>query len=162
MSMNNGRNREPSADGFRAGPARRRGGAIRARLAGCLVLVLAGAGFAVAGEQTPAPPSAGLALPPPGSAPPSPGSAPPPAGESLAGTQPPMAGFGRRCARAGVAACVVVPEGDDFNDDLVALGADALRARLAPLFRFAGGREEPSEGQALRERGESPWTPSSI
>ena len=68
----------------------------------------------------------------------------------------------RRCARAGVAAFVVVPEGDDFNDDLVALGADALRARLASLFRFAGGREEPSEGQALRERGESPWTPSSI
>ena len=68
----------------------------------------------------------------------------------------------RRCARAGVAAFVVVPEGDDFNDDLVALGADALRARLASLFRFAGGREEPSEGQALRERGEGSWTPSSI
>ena len=44
----------------------------------------------------------------------------------------------RRCARAGVAVCVVVPEGDDFNDDLVALGADALRARLAPLFPLRG------------------------
>ena len=40
----------------------------------------------------------------------------------------------RRCARAGVAALVVVPAGDDFNSDLVALGAPALRARLAPIF----------------------------
>ena len=68
----------------------------------------------------------------------------------------------RRCARAGVAAFVVVPEGDDFNDDLVALGADALRARLAPLFRFAGGREEPREGRTDWQRGEGSWTPSSI
>ncbi|MCY3672357.1 MAG: toprim domain-containing protein, partial [Alphaproteobacteria bacterium] len=41
----------------------------------------------------------------------------------------------RRCARAGVAATVIVPAGNDFNDDLVDLGAAALRARLAPLFR---------------------------
>ena len=40
----------------------------------------------------------------------------------------------RRCARAGVAATVVVPVGNDFNDDLVAFGADGLRARLAPLL----------------------------
>ena len=40
----------------------------------------------------------------------------------------------RRCARAGVAATVIVPAGNDFNDDLVDLGAAALRARLAPLF----------------------------
>jgi len=40
----------------------------------------------------------------------------------------------RRCARAGVAATVIVPEGGDFNDDLVELGAPALRARLAPLL----------------------------
>ena len=46
----------------------------------------------------------------------------------------------RRCARAGVAAHVLVPEGDDFNDDLLALGSAALAARLAPLLRFAGGR----------------------
>ena len=46
----------------------------------------------------------------------------------------------RRCARAGVAALVLVPEGDDFNDDLVALGRDALAARLSPLLR-AGSRE---------------------
>ncbi len=44
----------------------------------------------------------------------------------------------RRCARAGVTTTVIVPEGDDFNDDLVSLGADALRARLVPLLRFAG------------------------
>jgi len=46
----------------------------------------------------------------------------------------------RRCARAGVAALIVVPAGNDFNDDLVALGSAAIRARLAPLFRFAGER----------------------
>ena len=44
----------------------------------------------------------------------------------------------RRCARAGVAACVAVPEGGDFNDDLVELGPAALAARLRPLLRFAG------------------------
>ena len=46
----------------------------------------------------------------------------------------------RRCARAGLSAHVLVPEGADFNDDLLALGSAALRARLAPLFRSAGER----------------------
>ena len=41
----------------------------------------------------------------------------------------------RRCARTGVDALVVAPQGDDFNTDLLTLGAPALRARLAPLFR---------------------------
>ena len=41
----------------------------------------------------------------------------------------------RRCARTEVGAFVVAPQGDDFNSDLVELGAPALRARLAPLFR---------------------------
>ena len=41
----------------------------------------------------------------------------------------------RRCARAGVAAAVIVSEGGDFNDDLLALGPHGLAARLAPLFR---------------------------
>ena len=68
----------------------------------------------------------------------------------------------RRCACARVAALVIVPEGGDFNDDLVSLGADALRARLAPLVRLARGRGERSDGQAHRERGERSWTPSSI
>ena len=40
----------------------------------------------------------------------------------------------RRCARAGIAATVIVSERADFNDDLVALGAEALRVRLAHLF----------------------------
>ena len=44
----------------------------------------------------------------------------------------------RRCARAGVAARVIVPFGNDFNDDLIAFGSAALAARLASLFRFAG------------------------
>ncbi|MCY4550208.1 MAG: toprim domain-containing protein [Defluviicoccus sp.] len=50
----------------------------------------------------------------------------------------------RRCARARVAALCLVPEGDDFNDDLVALGRDALAARLSPLLRVplrTGSRE---------------------
>jgi len=67
----------------------------------------------------------------------------------------------RRCARAGVAASVLVPQGDDFNDDLVALGRNALRARLAPLFRFAGGEARPREGGQAR-RGEGAWSASSI
>ena len=71
----------------------------------------------------------------------------------------------RRCARAGVAATVIVPQGNDFNDDLVALGAAALRARFAPLFRNActpgsqagagagsrsGERKRRAEGRASR------------
>ena len=40
----------------------------------------------------------------------------------------------RRCARAGVAALVLVPEGGDFNDDLFALGAPALAARMRGHF----------------------------
>ena len=48
----------------------------------------------------------------------------------------------RRCASANVSAHVLVPEGEDFNDDLVALGSAALAARLAPIFRFAGVRGE--------------------
>ena len=68
----------------------------------------------------------------------------------------------RRCARAGVAATIVVPEGGDFNDDLVALGPHALAARLGSLLRFAGAREEPDYGRVRPERGERSWTPSSI
>ena len=74
----------------------------------------------------------------------------------------------RRCARAGVAATVIVPVGNDFNDDLVELGAAALRARFAPLFRSAvcppgsqagavswpgGGRGKRRVGQADPKRG---------
>ena len=43
----------------------------------------------------------------------------------------------RRCARLGIATTVIVPVGNDFNDDLVDIGAAALRARFAPLFRSA-------------------------
>ena len=40
----------------------------------------------------------------------------------------------RRCAHVGIEAAVIVPERNDFNDDLVALGASALAARIARLF----------------------------
>ena len=49
----------------------------------------------------------------------------------------------RRCARASVDALVVAPQLDDFNDDLVALGAPALRARLAPLIHHQACAGEP-------------------
>ncbi len=75
----------------------------------------------------------------------------------------------RRCARAGVAATVILPAGNDFNDDLVALGPATLRARFAPLFRTAacaspagagsrsgGGRGERRAGQADPKSGGSP------
>ena len=61
-----------------------------------------------------------------------------------------------RCARLGIAATVVVPVGNDFNDDLVDLGAPALRARLAPLFRCAARGEERGVGRADTRRGGSP------
>lgn len=53
----------------------------------------------------------------------------------------------RRCAQLGIAATIVVPVGNDFNDDLVDLGAAVLRARFAPLFRCAGGGEERGSGE---------------
>ena len=76
----------------------------------------------------------------------------------------------RRCARLGIAATVIVPIGNDFNDDLVDLGAAALRARFAPLFRTdacasgsqveagsrsGGGKEKRRVGQAGPRRGGS-------
>ena len=48
----------------------------------------------------------------------------------------------RRCARAGVPALTIVPEGEDFNHDLLTLGSAALATRIAPLFRSAGERGE--------------------
>ena len=48
----------------------------------------------------------------------------------------------RRCARTGVDALVIAPSGDDFNSDLVTLGAPALRARLAPIFRHRACAED--------------------
>ena len=40
----------------------------------------------------------------------------------------------RRGAHVGIDAAVIVPEHGDFNDDLIALGAPELAARIAPLF----------------------------
>ena len=62
----------------------------------------------------------------------------------------------KRCAQLGIAATIVVPVGNDFNDDLVDLGAAVLRARLAPLFRCAGGGGERRVGRADPRRGASP------
>ncbi len=51
----------------------------------------------------------------------------------------------RRCARAGVAATVIVPDGGDFNDDIASLGADVFAARFGPIFRSGGVGEERPE-----------------
>ena len=39
----------------------------------------------------------------------------------------------RRCTRLGIGSAVLLPAGNDFNDDIVALGPEHLAARLAPL-----------------------------
>ena len=41
----------------------------------------------------------------------------------------------RRCAELGVAATVIVPERGDFNEELLAFGAEALAVRYEPLLR---------------------------
>ena len=45
-----------------------------------------------------------------------------------------------RCRARGLAAAVLVPERGDFNDDLIACGAQALGARLAAACADASGR----------------------
>lgn len=49
----------------------------------------------------------------------------------------------RRCQDMGIAATVIVPERGDFNDDLTAIGPQALAARIAPLLAAAGAKDEP-------------------
>ena len=51
----------------------------------------------------------------------------------------------RRCSERSIPSIVIVPERSDFNDDLVAVGADTLAARLSPLIAStqpAATREE--------------------
>ena len=43
-------------------------------------------------------------------------------------------GLQHRCGERGIPSIVIVPERSDFNDDLIALGADTLAARLSPLI----------------------------
>ena len=52
----------------------------------------------------------------------------------------------RRCAQAGVAATVIVPVGNDFNDDLVDLGAAALRAAVPRRSLLPGCRRKRKAG----------------
>ena len=39
-----------------------------------------------------------------------------------------------RCVERGIPSIVILPEHSDFNDDLVAVGADTLAARIVPLI----------------------------
>ena len=71
----------------------------------------------------------------------------------------------RRCRGLGIPTAVVVSERGDFNDDLIAFGAQALAARVAPLFRDprrAGPspeEERSEEEDDRRETGRETRTP---
>ena len=56
-----------------------------------------------------------------------------------------------RCVERGIPSIVIVPERSDFNDDLVAVGADTLAARLSPLIAStqpaATGEERGGRGR---------------
>ena len=59
----------------------------------------------------------------------------------------------RRCSERGIPSIVIVPERSDFNDDLVAVGADTLAARLSPLIAStqpaATGEERRGSGRII-------------
>ena len=59
----------------------------------------------------------------------------------------------RRCVERGIPSIVIVPERSDFNDDLVAVGADTLAARLSPLIAStqpaATGEERRGSGRII-------------
>ena len=58
-----------------------------------------------------------------------------------------------RCAERGIPSIVIVPDRSDFNDDLVAVGADTLAARLSPLIAStqpaATGEERGGSGRII-------------
>ena len=58
-----------------------------------------------------------------------------------------------RCEERGIPSIVIVPERSDFNDDLVAVGADTLAARLSPLIAntqpAATGEERGGSGRII-------------
>ena len=58
-----------------------------------------------------------------------------------------------RCVERGIPSIVIVAERSDFNDDLVAVGADTLAARLSPLIAStqpaATGEERGGSGRII-------------
>ena len=68
-----------------------------------------------------------------------------------------------RCTRLGIACAVLLPAGNDFNDDLRTFGAKPLAQRLAPLAgKAATGSEDSLAGRSRassRKQGRSPATP---
>ncbi len=60
-----------------------------------------------------------------------------------------------RCTRLGVATAVLLPAGNDFNDDLQALGSGSLADRLAPLLtdRRRIDRSGSAAGDERRKNG---------
>ena len=60
--------------------------------------------------------------------------------------------LGCRCRKLRIPATVHVSEGNDFNDDLVALGPGTLTARIAPLFATVEALASTEESAWRRER----------
>ena len=68
-----------------------------------------------------------------------------------------------RCTRLGIASSVLLPAGNDFNDDLREFGAEPLARRLAPLAGKGATGSEDSLAERPRvfqkKQGRSPATP---
>ena len=60
-----------------------------------------------------------------------------------------------RCTQLGVATAVLLPAGDDFNDDLVTHGSDTLAGRLVPLVPRGHGHSR--SGCAAAEEQKNGW-----
>ena len=60
-----------------------------------------------------------------------------------------------RCTRLGVATAVLVPAGNDFNEDLKSFGTEPLAHRLAPLLARPRGQSRcgSAAGEEREERG---------
>ena len=68
-----------------------------------------------------------------------------------------------RCTQLGIACAVLLPAGNDFNDDLREFGAEPLARRLAPLAGKAASGSNDSLAERARgfpkKQGSSPATP---
>ncbi len=68
-----------------------------------------------------------------------------------------------RCTRLGIACAVLLPAGNDFNDDLREFGTEPLAQRLAPLASKGATGSEDSLAERARvfpkKQGRSPATP---
>ena len=56
-----------------------------------------------------------------------------------------------RCVECGIPSIVIVPEGSDFNDDLIAFGEETLAARIAPFLQVPSPRQLRKRGVGVGE-----------